>query len=106
STFAALRYWQRHISRSTWFDREREIAVVICLDTKFVARAFALVGFGTLNECIVHPRDVFRAAIALNSFAIILAHNHPSGDPAPCSRDSELIAPLRAASDRLIIRLL
>jgi len=68
SPVAALRYWQRHISRSSRFDRERETAAVIFLDTKFVAHAFALICAGTLNECIVHPRDVFRPAIALNSF--------------------------------------
>ena len=50
---------------------------MIFLDTTFVAHAFALICVGTLNECIVHPRDVFRPAIALNSFAIILVQNHP-----------------------------
>ena len=102
SPVAALRYWQRHISRSSRFDRERETAAVIFLDTKFAARAFALICVGTLNECIVHPRDVFRPAIALNSFAIILVHNHPSGDPAPGARDRELTVQLRAASNLLM----
>jgi hypothetical protein len=101
SPVAALRYGQRLISRSSRFDRERETAAVIFLDTKFVAHAFALICVGTLNECIVHPRDVFRPAIALNSFrsfsftTILLAIR-------PGARDRELTVQLRAASNLLM----
>jgi DNA repair protein RadC len=42
---------------------------------------------GTLNQLLVHPREVFRAAIAANAAAIVLVHNHPSGDPHPSEAD-------------------
>ena len=45
---------------------------------------------GTLSSALVHPRDVFREAIRRNAAAIVLVHNHPSGDPAPSGDDMEL----------------
>jgi DNA repair protein RadC len=42
---------------------------------------------GTLDQILVHPREVFRCAIAANAAAIVLVHNHPSGDPSPSDAD-------------------
>ncbi|MBY0248594.1 MAG: hypothetical protein K2Q17_13090 [Nitrospiraceae bacterium] len=55
---------------------------------------------------IVHPREVFKPAILLNSAAIICAHNHPSGDPEPSSEDRVLTARLRQAGDLIGITVL
>lgn len=49
-----------------------------------------LVAKGTLNYCPVHPRDLFREAVKLNSFALIIAHNHPSLNPTPTEEDIKL----------------
>ncbi|TLY38617.1 MAG: hypothetical protein E6K60_00335 [Nitrospirae bacterium] len=55
---------------------------------------------------LVHPREVFKPAILLNSHGIICAHNHPSGDPAPSPEDRVLTTRLRQAGELLGIALL
>jgi len=67
-------YWHEKISRMPWFDPEREMCVSILLNTHHTAFAHSFVSIGTLNESIVHPRDVFRGAIALSAHSIVLAH--------------------------------
>ena len=69
---------------------DREHFVVLCLDTKSNVNALNTVSVGTLNSSLVHPREVFKAAILANSNAIILIHNHPSGDPTPSREDLEI----------------
>ena len=45
---------------------------------------------GSLDASIVHPREIFKAAILLNASSVIIVHNHPSGDPAPSREDREV----------------
>lgn len=59
------------------------------------------VSVGTLSASLVHPREVFRAAILLNGAAIVVAHNHPSGDPAPSPEDREATRRLQRAGEIL-----
>jgi len=54
---------------------------------------------GSLNAAIVHPREVFRAAIKRSSASIICVHNHPSGDPTPSSEDVALTRRLMEAGE-------
>lgn len=61
---------------------------------------------GTLDTILVHARDVFRAAIVANASAVILAHNHPSGDPAPSEADIKVTRDLLRAGQLLKIELL
>lgn len=61
---------------------------------------------GTLDTILVHPREVFRSAIAGNAAAIILAHNHPSGDPTPSEADIKVTRDLIRAGQLLKIELL
>lgn len=70
---------------------------VLMLDTKRRITAFAILGMGTLDGCLVHPREVFRAAIVAQASAVLVFHNHPSGDPAPSGDDSALTIRLAAA---------
>ena len=86
----ALTYWREKITSSTWFDAEREMCVAIMVNTRHVAISHSLVSIGTLNASVVHPREVFRAAIAMGAYAVILMHNHPSGDPSPSEADRRL----------------
>jgi len=66
----------------------QEGIMVILLDTKRrVISAPALTAMGTLDSSPVHPREVFRAAVQASAAAVILAHNHPSGDPTPSPED-------------------
>ena len=61
---------------------------------------------GTLDTILVHPREVFRAAIAANAAAIVLAHNHPSGDPTPSEADIKVTRDLIRAGQLLKIDVL
>jgi DNA repair protein RadC len=65
-----------------------------------------LVSRGTLNSSLVHPREVFREAIAERAATIVLVHNHPSGDPTPSADDLRVTAQLIAAGTILGIRVL
>ncbi len=69
---------------------DREHFVVLLLDTKNNIVGINTVSIGTLNASIVHPREVFKPAILENAGSVILAHNHPSGDPTPSQEDLEI----------------
>lgn len=61
---------------------------------------------GSLTASLVHPREVFRRAVREAAAAVVLAHNHPSGDPTPSAEDEALTGRLRAAGELLGIRVL
>ncbi len=63
---------------------------VVLLDTKRRVLRTRVLSIGTLDASVIHPRDVFREAVAANAGGIVLFHNHPSGDPDP-SDDDELL---------------
>ncbi len=63
---------------------------VVLLDTKRRVLRTRVLSVGTLDASVIHPRDVFREAVAANAGGIVLFHNHPSGDPDP-SDDDELL---------------
>ena len=70
---------------------------IVLLDSKHRVLRTTVVASGTLNSTIVHPRDVFREAMLGAAAAIVVFHNHPSGDPSPSPDDVELTRRLRAA---------
>ncbi|HVB39150.1 MAG TPA: DNA repair protein RadC [Vicinamibacterales bacterium] len=63
---------------------------VVLLDTKHRVLRTTVVSVGTLDASLVHPREVFREAVAGSAAGLLLFHNHPSGDPAPSTDDEEL----------------
>jgi DNA repair protein RadC len=67
--------------------RDQEEMLVINLDTKFRPLRIVRVSRGLLDASLVHPREIFRPAIRDAASAIILVHNHPSGDPKPSKED-------------------
>jgi DNA repair protein RadC len=79
---------------------------VICLDRKNKPMSRTMVSLGTLGSTLVHPREVFKVAILASAAAIIVAHNHPSGDPAPSSADVRVTRTLREAAGLIDIPLL
>lgn len=85
---------------------DREEFRVLLLDAKHHVVAVHTVAIGSLTVTIVHPREVFKAAILANAAAIIALHNHPSGDPTPSPEDQALTARLREAGTLLGITLL
>jgi DNA repair protein RadC len=85
---------------------DREHFVALHLDTKHRVQALEIISIGSLAASLVHPREVFKAAILSNASAIICAHNHPSGDPEPSHEDRAVMRQLEAAAQLLGIELL
>ena len=71
-------------------DQPGEVFAILCVSTKLRVIAYHEVSRGTLDATLVHPREVFKAALLANAAAIILTHNHPSGDPIPSADDVQL----------------
>ncbi len=84
----------------------KESLRVILLDTRYHLIGVEQVSVGSLNESIAHPRDIFHPAVAATAFALIVVHNHPSGDPSPSQADHSLTRRLAEAADLLQIKLL
>lgn len=84
----------------------KESLRVILLDTRHRLLRIQEVSLGSLNESIAHPRDVFRPAIISSAYAVIVVHNHPSGDPSPSQSDHSLTRRLAEAAELLQIKLL
>ena len=72
-----------------------EILALLVLNTKNVVIACHEVSRGSINSSIVHPREVFKRALLSNGASIILAHNHPSGDPTPSKEDISITIRLK-----------
>jgi DNA repair protein RadC len=64
------------------------------------------VSLGSVNESIAHPRDIFRPALISSAYAMIVVHNHPSGDPSPSQSDHSLTRRLGEGAELLQIKLL
>jgi DNA repair protein RadC len=79
---------------------------VLSFNMRNVLLADARVAVGTVDSCPVDPREVFRAALASRATCVVLAHNHPSGDPEPSSLDVKLTARLVSGAELMGIRVL
>ncbi|PIR57719.1 MAG: hypothetical protein COU71_02660 [Parcubacteria group bacterium CG10_big_fil_rev_8_21_14_0_10_38_31] len=84
---------------------KKEHFVVLYLDSRNQEIQREVISVGTLNESLVHPREVFESAIKNNAASIILAHNHPSGDLEPSEADIEITKKLIHAGKILDIRI-
>ncbi len=84
----------------------QEAFIVIDVNTKNNVIEKRLVSFGLLDASLVHPREVFRGAIVNNAAAVIVCHNHPSGDPTPSAEDVRITRQLVDAGRILSIRVL
>jgi DNA repair protein RadC len=84
----------------------KESLRVLLLDTRYRLIRTEEVSLGSVNESIAHPREVFRPALLISAFAIIVVHNHPSGDPTPSQADHSLTRRLAEAAELLQIKLL
>ncbi|PHQ35107.1 hypothetical protein CEE69_11855 [Rhodopirellula bahusiensis] len=79
--------------RDYWNDNpanDQEQFVVACLDTKHRVQCVVVVTIGTLDASLVHPREVFKPAFIEGSSAVVLSHNHPSGNTTPSREDHEV----------------
>lgn len=89
------------IFRAVIGDADRENFVVAVLNARRVCIGVQIVSVGTLSASLVHPREVFKPGILLNGAAIVVCHNHPSGDPAPSAEDRECTRRLTRAGELL-----
>lgn len=86
--------------------QDREVFGVAFLDTRHRLIAWEDMFLGTIDGAEVHPRIVARQALKANAAAVIIAHNHPSGDPTPSAADRMLTSRLREVLSIMDIRLL
>jgi DNA repair protein RadC len=87
-------------------DDTKEHLFILHLNTKNQIIKHDVVSVGTLNASLIHPREIFKAAIRESAHAIILVHNHPSGDVEPSNADRQVTAILKKASAIMQIDLL
>jgi DNA repair protein RadC len=86
--------------------KDREHCIVLTLDGTHKILKTHLVSIGLVNKTIVHPREVFRPAIADNAAAVIVSHNHPSGSLEPSPEDLDITERLKQAAEILGITFL
>ena len=85
---------------------DREHFVTLALNTKNRLLKVIEVSIGSLNASIVHPRELFKGAVRLSAASVVIAHNHPSGDPTPSAADIQLTRRIVRAGDVLGIEVL
>ncbi|MHB8928151.1 MAG: RadC family protein [Bacillota bacterium] len=85
---------------------EQEHFLVVLLNTKHHVLGVETVSVGGLSSSVVHPRDIFKSPVRRNAAAVILAHNHPSGDPTPSREDIDVTRRLAEAGKLLGIEVL
>lgn len=87
-------------------DDDREVFLVILLNTKNRVIAVHRAHVGSINSSIIHPREIFKSAILNNATSLIVSHQHPSGDPKPSLEDIEVTERLQEVGRIIGIKLL
>lgn len=85
---------------------ERECFAVMFLDTKHKLIQFQIMFQGTIDGASVYPREIVKAALMCNATALIISHNHPTGNTEPSDQDNEITKKIKAACDLVELRLL
>lgn len=96
-------YYRRHVMPLPEYRPEQEQLHVIMLNTRRRCIGHTLVALGTLSDVTVHAREIFRAAIVAAAHAVVLVHNHPSGDPTPSTEDVRVTRKIQQAGAVLAI---
>jgi len=99
-------YFRLVVTTNPYFNPECECFAVLLLNTRRRAKGHLLISIGTLDTLLVHPREVFRGAIIGAAAAIVLVHNHPSGEPTPSEADIKVTRDLIRAGQLLKIDVL
>jgi len=99
-------YEARNVLIPYFEGKDREHFVVLHLDSAHRPISVEVVSVGSLNQSIVHPREVFKGALLANAQAIIAAHNHPSGNLDPSDADRRAFDQLTSAGELLGIKVL
>jgi len=97
----------RCIREHTSIDKEAcEVFIALLLDIRYRVLGWQEISRGSLAATLVHPREVFKAACVMNAACVIVAHNHPSGNPTPSAEDFAVSERLAKAGNILGIELL
>ena len=102
----AAEYWRLNVATNPYFNSECECLAVLILDSRHRVKGHQLISIGTLDTMLIHAREVFRGAIVASAAAIILMHNHPSGDVSPSYADIRATHGLIRAGQALKIEVL
>lgn len=102
----AARIFQAVLAMSDKTDRQKEHFWAMGLNAQNQVIYLELVSLGILTASLVHPRELFCTAIKKKAAAIIVAHNHPSGDPTPSSVDKKIAKKLKAAGGLICIKII
>ena len=92
--------------RSGLENRDQECFISILFNIRMIPLGVSLVSVGRLNSAMIEPREVFKTAIIAAASALIIAHNHPSGDSRPSNEDLDITEKLKIAGDVLQIPIL
>jgi DNA repair protein RadC len=87
-------------------DADKEHFVLLVLNNKNRVDGFKVISTGSLTASLVHPREVWRAALHLCAATVVFVHNHPSGEPPPSPEDIDITRRLKETGDVLGIRVL
>jgi|LGOV01.1.fsa_nt_gb DNA repair protein RadC len=87
-------------------DKPQEHFITLCIDAKGVVNNASIIHIGAINKSVISPRAIFRTAILSNAVAIIIGHNHPSGNPTPSPEDKLTTKELIKAGTILDIKIL
>ena len=102
----AASYWQMHIATHPNFNPECECLAVLLLNTRRRCKGHHLVSVGTQDSLLVHPREIFRIAIITAACAVVVIHNHPSGESTPSDGDIKTTRDLIRAGQLLKMEVL
>lgn len=102
----AADYWRMTIASNPYFNTDCECFAVLILNTRRRVKGHQLLTIGTMDTILVHPREVFRGAVIAGAAAIVLMHNHPSGEPTPSEADIKVTRDLIRAGQLLKIEVL
>ena len=105
NTSDALAYCEEHFMRLAREAKQEEFHIVL-LDEKHRVIKSEQITVGLLDKSLAHPREVFKPAVKESASAVILVHNHPSGDPTPSQDDKTITKDLKRAAETLGLRIL
>src|SRR5699024_9817123 len=87
--------------RSFIGNSDREHLILICMNSKNEPTHIQTLSIGSINQTVIHPREIFKTAILSNANSIILGHNHPSGDLTPSPEDINVTERLKLISEMM-----
>ena len=97
----AADYWKLHIATHSHFNPDCECFAALLLNTRRKVKGHQIISIGTMDTILVHPREVFRLAIMTAASALIVMHNHPSGESTPSDADIKVTRDLIRAGQLL-----